>query len=185
MANRGYEIYMYDHTIEKLPYENPAFHWFKKGIAGNDKPKENLYSLASLIKANGHENKTGMILKMDVEGAEYEFLETVTPEVLKQFDQLTFEFHMINVPKYFKRILTTFEKLNRTHQLIHAHQNNAGVFVNVKGKKFPDLLELTYVLRDKYNFAYEYDPCYPLDIDTSNVYNADFYLDYWNRPVQI
>ena len=34
MASYGYEVYMYDHTIDALPYVKGAFHFFKKGIAG-------------------------------------------------------------------------------------------------------------------------------------------------------
>ena len=34
MARRGYNIFMYDMTIDKLPYENEKFHFFKEGIGG-------------------------------------------------------------------------------------------------------------------------------------------------------
>ena len=33
MASRGYDFFMYDHTIDRLPEENPRFHWSKLGIA--------------------------------------------------------------------------------------------------------------------------------------------------------
>lgn len=29
LADRGIDVYMYDHTINSLPYENPKFHWKK------------------------------------------------------------------------------------------------------------------------------------------------------------
>ena len=186
MVNRGYQIYMYDHTINKLPEENPAFHWFKKGIADFDKPDENLYSLATLIKNNGHENNTGMTLKMDVEGAEYDFFETVTPEILKQFDQIVFELHEINNPTFYARIQSSLKKINKTHQLIHLHLNNCGSFINVNGKKFPNAIENTYVLREKYNFDYDYDVKLPIELDKPNnieIFDPD--LGYWNRPVKI
>ena len=34
LADRGIDIYMYDHTNTKLPYENEKFHWKKIGIGG-------------------------------------------------------------------------------------------------------------------------------------------------------
>ena len=37
-----------------------------------------------------------MILKMDVEGAEWDFLDTVDTKTLKQFDQIVFEYHELN-----------------------------------------------------------------------------------------
>ena len=34
MAEAGYDVYMYDHTIRKCPEENSRFHWKKIGIGG-------------------------------------------------------------------------------------------------------------------------------------------------------
>lgn len=34
MVDKGYEVFMYDHTIDKLPFEKKGFHWFKIGICG-------------------------------------------------------------------------------------------------------------------------------------------------------
>jgi len=35
LADRGIDVYMYDHTINSLPYNNTKFHWKKIGITGN------------------------------------------------------------------------------------------------------------------------------------------------------
>ena len=32
LADRNIDVFMYDHTIEKLPFSNPKFHWKKIGI---------------------------------------------------------------------------------------------------------------------------------------------------------
>lgn len=34
MANDGYDVYMYDHTIKKCPEKNSKFHWKKIGVGG-------------------------------------------------------------------------------------------------------------------------------------------------------
>ena len=36
MAELGYNIWQYDHTINALPYERKEFHWFKEGVSGED-----------------------------------------------------------------------------------------------------------------------------------------------------
>ena len=70
MANRGYEIYMYDHTIKMLPEERKEFHWKKKGMADSvDYDNEIFGTISDFIKENGHAAQNNMILKMDVEGA--------------------------------------------------------------------------------------------------------------------
>ena len=32
LADKNIDVYMYDHTIEKLPFSNLKFHWKKVGI---------------------------------------------------------------------------------------------------------------------------------------------------------
>ena len=62
---------MYDHIINKLPYNNEKFHWKKIGIAGNAEKNYQLKTLEDLIVENGHSNEYNMILKIDVEEAEF------------------------------------------------------------------------------------------------------------------
>ena len=42
-------IYMYDHIINSLPYNNPKFHWKKIGICGKKRYYKNLKDLETLI----------------------------------------------------------------------------------------------------------------------------------------
>ena len=53
LADRGIDIFMYDHTIKSLPYNNHKFHWKKIGLRGK-KPYPNLKDLEALILENGH-----------------------------------------------------------------------------------------------------------------------------------
>ena len=94
-ASRGCEVFMYDHTIDTLPEENPHFHRAKLGIADGITRDSRLKTLDELIAINHHEDERSMILKMDVEGAEWGFLERVSSETLSQFSQMSFEFHNI------------------------------------------------------------------------------------------
>jgi hypothetical protein len=32
LTDRGIDVFMYDHSIKKLPYNKPRFHWLKIGI---------------------------------------------------------------------------------------------------------------------------------------------------------
>ena len=34
LADKGIDVFMYDHTINSLPYQNPKFHWKKLGLCG-------------------------------------------------------------------------------------------------------------------------------------------------------
>ena len=62
MASRGYDVFMYDHTIDGLPEQNARFHWSKLGISDGTTNDERLKTLEELISHNGHEGKRDMIL---------------------------------------------------------------------------------------------------------------------------
>ena len=49
MASRGYDVFMYDHTIVRVPEENIKFHWKKIGISQLDN-SENCKSLKFIIR---------------------------------------------------------------------------------------------------------------------------------------
>ena len=85
LANRGIDVYMYDHTIESLPYENDKFHWRKVGISGKNSKEKNLKTLEELIIENNHANSYNMILKIDVSNWEWDSLINLPDKILKQF----------------------------------------------------------------------------------------------------
>lgn len=186
MAARGYEIFMYDPTIDALPVTHEKFHFFREGIAGFEFKKHSLNTLEHFINVNGHADCDNMILKMDVEGAEWSFLATVASDTLSRFDQMTFEIHDLIAPKdksVMNATLACLSKINRTHSLVHVHANNANPFIIFEDKiLMPNLLELTYVKTANYQLADDADLYLPLPIDEPNI-NArqDIPLGFWNR----
>ncbi len=182
MASRGYDIFMYDHTIDGLPEENQRFHFFREGIADGVTNDDRLKTLEELIQKNHHQDKRNMILKMDVEGAEWGFIENVKPETLAQFEQILFEFHDVVRTDSPERVLSAFRKLNATHKLVHLHANNHQHYVSAGGKNFCNVIEASYVIRDKYRTDDEYDVVLPLGIDNRNcVLFPEIELGRWNE----
>ncbi|MBE5865466.1 MAG: hypothetical protein E7292_04515 [Lachnospiraceae bacterium] len=181
MAERGIHCYMYDHTIAGLPEENAYFHYFKRGIAGEDKPEEAVFSMETLLKSNGDEENHNLILKMDVEGAEWDFLEMTSTEVLAQFAQMTFEWHGMYDVTNCKRVKAVIEKVNKTHQVVWMHGNNYGSLV-VAGKNcMCGELELTFVRKSDYDFkSIRYDIPTPMDM-ANNPHKPDYVLGNWGE----
>lgn len=150
MADKGYDIYMYDHTINSLPCEKDSFHFFKKGISDIAKAYGDLETLGNLIEKNDHLNKKSMILKMDVEGAEYGFLNSTDSGLLMKFDQMVLELHdLLKTDGRIER-LNAIKKLLKTHVPIHIHANNLGGAAYIDQYVFADCIELTLVNRDNY-----------------------------------
>lgn len=166
MAEHGYNVYMYDPTINSIPFERKEFHFFKKGIADRRPYTDDYATLEELLNENGHNETKGMVLKMDVEGAEYGFLKMTDLSTLKQFDQIALELHNICSPENAESVICFLKKMSETHYLIHIHGNNYTDALYVDGKCYPDAIELSYVnknnyeveRRENYSFVYsEYD----------------------------
>jgi len=150
MADRGYEVFMYDHTIDSLPEEHPAFHFQHKGIAGAAEPPD-LDTLEHYVEENHHAGQRHMILKMDVEGAEWKSLLACPAEVLQSFDQIVLELHDMVMHEDEDEMLAMLVKLNRTHAVIHLHANNWGNEYELDGHAYADALEVTYANRAVYD----------------------------------
>lgn len=178
MANRKLDVYMYDHTIEDIPEKNPRFHFYKIGLAPHsDGP--NLMSLTDMLRMNGHEHEKDMILKIDIEGAEWDVLCEIDSPILEKFSQIVFELHGLNAMENEDKIRSALSNLNKTHQLVHVHANNYGSFIQIGGMIMPELLEATYVLRSEYSLE---DRCelLPLKEDRINCpYLPDIFLGAW------
>lgn len=92
-----------------------------------------------------------MILKMDVEGAEYESLLAVSDETLLRFDQIVLELHhlkLLGQPRARRRFTRLLKKLNRAFTIFHVHANNHAGYNGltiIEGVVVPNLLELSFV----------------------------------------
>lgn len=186
MAARGYDVFMYDPTIDRLPQNHERFHFFKEGILGIEVKEKSMNTLENFIRLNGHEDKENMILKMDVEGAEWSFLSTVSPELLSKFDQIVFEFHDMLRPKdqsVMNATLACIKKINRTHSLVHLHASNCDSFLILDDKVlFPNVLELTYVKTSNYKLVEDENIFLPISLDApNNKGGPDVPLGFWNK----
>lgn len=178
MADYGYSIYQYDHTIEKLPEENEAFHWQKVGLTGLEETDE-LKRLDTIIRENGHDKYDGMVLKMDIEGYEWDLLNTCNSGTLKQFDQIVMEIHSLNDVCNFDKIITGLEKLTATHAVVHVHGNNYR-YASFCGEMItPDVLEITLVKKSLYNLQVQSNVCTDIIDQVNRPNSQDIWMGKW------
>lgn len=121
-----------------------------------------------------------MILKVDIEGAEYDVFANLDDAILKKFRQIVIEFHKLTDPSMKEKITTAVSNLNKTHQLVHIHANNWGHYSLCAGKLLPELLECTYVNKDNYQFV-DNTRSFPTILDQpNNIRRPDVFLGRWN-----
>lgn len=181
-ADRDADVYMYDHTIDGVE-KNGRFHWKDKGICGSEQKtdRDKLMTLDEMLKDNGHTECDHMILKMDVEGAEWDVLCSLPEDILMKFDQIVMELHGMLDLSLKDKIKYGLWAVNRTHQLVHVHGNNVGnVLVLDDDFVLPDLIEVTYVRRDMYKLIPS-KRFFPTSLDVRSVpIFPEISLGYWD-----
>jgi hypothetical protein len=170
MADSGIEIWQYDHTLASPPMPHPRCHFQSVGLAASPSDDGTLRTLESLVEENGHARRSDLILKMDIEGGEWDMLAVMPTKLLEQFSQIVIEFHrlrQLNEADRIWRILEVLTHLHRTHQPVHVHANNWSRLVTISGITLPNVVEMTYARRSDHTFV----PChriFPTALDFAN-----------------
>lgn len=147
---------------------------------GRKSENDNLITLKEMLRQNGHEECRGMVLKMDVEGAEWEALCSMDEQIFLQFDQIVIELHELLNLNLKDKILKSLKKLNDIYAVVHLHGNNSNAVEFCGELITPNVLEATLVRRDKYEFV-ESQIILPRIIDRSCVECfPDIKLGCWN-----
>ena len=174
VANAGYQVYQYDHTIKGLPKEHPSFHWEKTGLTGNSETDDKK-NLTTLLMKNGHADKSGMLLKMDIEKDEWAVFANMDLKLLEKFDQITIEMHDLEMCNR-ELIIKALENLSTTHIAIHKHANNYGRLTYCGNLILPETIEITYIKKGSFEVKANENI---LPEDGLDIANFTFIEDYW------
>ncbi len=144
MAELCKEVWMFDHTIEEPVDLRQNMKFFKKGLS--NKSHENFVTLEEIF--HRIPDSTEVILKIDIEGDEWDVLHDVETCYLDKCKQIVLELHGIHnmVSEYqFKKVINSLKKLSISHSLRNIHVNNWAKFELVNGIPLPDVIEVTYL----------------------------------------
>ena len=164
LADRGIDVFMYDHTINSLPYENPKFHWKKIGLCGMRNQYYNMKNLEELIAENGHINEKNMILKMDIEHWEFESIIDLKEDTLNQFKYILVEYHFKDETEFKSDNLyyNVLKKISKTHQSFYARCNgDRGHIVQFGINRICYIIEVCYIIKKDNTFKKD-EAVYPL-----------------------
>ncbi|CAO4144770.1 hypothetical protein LPLAFNJD_LOCUS1775 [Methylorubrum aminovorans] len=147
VAQRGHDVYMFDHTIGMLNLSNKKMHFYPHGVGPNDIPEQNIFSIKTYLDRHAPQAQD-IILKMDVEGAEWDVLEHIDDDTLQRFSQVTMEVHDLDRldNDYFRRrFVKVMRKLNENFTIFHVHGNNYVDLKIISGFPICPVLELSFV----------------------------------------
>lgn len=118
----GVPVHQYDCFDPNRPVCNIGRFVFHAECVGDRKETvdgRTFDTLANQIASNGDRGKR-IIVKLDVEGAEWDVLMGTPDDVLARIDQLPMELHGVNE----QRFVVVVRKLKRTFHLVNLHFNN-------------------------------------------------------------
>lgn len=170
MAERGAQIYQYDHTVENAPADHPRFRHFRIGITHDHSLAPYFKRIDALIDENGHSDRDDMVLKIDIEGHEWDSLDALDPAVFARFRQIVAEFHgmrLLNIESFRQRARRVFSKLRQAHEVIHVHGNNFAGMTIIEGIPIADCVELSFASRRYYSFVPSFE-IFPGELDCAN-----------------
>lgn len=174
MASMGIEIHQFDHTVEPPPgvEGNPLLHFNRCGIAAENDPANRMRAIKEILATDLAAHPGDLILKIDIDGHEWEVFDGMPDEVLKRFRQICVEIHNpLARPAQRgcrRRNLRVLGRLHRLFAPVHLHANNAGPVREICGMSVPKLLEITYLRRDGQDYSESRD-LFPGPLDVPNV----------------
>jgi hypothetical protein len=170
-------VHGYDHTIDGVHTNYPdLFTLYKKGISGTTEA-----DTANFLQHYKDLNLSDkVLLKVDVEGCEYEWLEnTNIAELASLITGTVIEFHYLANHEYRERFIRVVTELNNYFYLCHVHGNNCGgqfLYVhNGKEVLVPEVLELTFINKQLATFIELDSSSYPGSLDAPNNYTLPDY----------
>ncbi|MGL5168959.1 MAG: hypothetical protein ACRC9K_24020 [Afipia sp.] len=182
VAGRGIVVHQYDHTINAPPstHLNSLFHQERISSVETD-GCETLHG--SLKKLNA--DKGRVILKIDIEGDEWQIFEHAAQATLDHLSQIVCEFHSFGLivnNRYFPSMKLALEKLNQAFAVVHVHANNSAPWLQLGGVSLPSVLEVTYANRSRYTFEPSQE-LFPTKLDRPNFAGyPDHYLGNFRWP---
>lgn len=174
LANLGKHVYLYDGSVNTFWDHRPEFHFKSEYV--------NSGNILTHIDENGHKDITNIVLKMDIEGSEYETFNNINPSIFSHFNQIGIEIHNLvwqnRAPEDIFKLLS---KLNQYYYIVHVHGNNCSAAV-VDG--LPDVLELAYIRKDVFDSRWPVNklvkPCPIEGLDYPNNGNSpEIHMNWW------
>ena len=183
----GIKSFMADGSVAAAPFADDNFHFTKKFLGV--RTAGDFITLSDWMDSTlaGGGDDRGMILQMDIEGAEYDVLTFESTAILGRFSAMIIEFHGLEQFFDWRFLHTTsiiFEKLYRNFSICHVHPNNCCGVTSLNSIDLPNTIEVSFLRHDLVDqFKSAATPLLPHRLDRKNVSdNDDIHMpDIWYK----
>jgi hypothetical protein len=165
IANRGIPVEQFDYSVTQAPSRHPLLRFHQLMISSKNSPTT--ATLPDLVARHSESDESDLILKVDIEGAEWEVFDSASEMTLSKFSQIICEFHglsRLRRPDFRARVRRVLEKLDRVFAPVHVHANNYGGLSILANIPVPRHLEISFANRLRYDFA-DCEETFPTPLD--------------------
>ena len=122
---------------------------------------------------NGHTQEQNMILKIDVESAEWNSLNDLPENILTQFKYILIEYHFRNKTDG-QLYYNVIKKLSKNHQPFYLRCHSRYKLRNFGNNRICRTLEVSYVIKKDHTFTAD-DEIYPIyELDYTRPQNINY-----------
>ena len=150
-AQFGIRSFMCD-TLDQKPQDLTDFQEFTDGWVGPYSDGNRFISLSDWVKSSSR-SKGDLILQMDIEGAEFQTLLSLSTPELQRFRIIVIEIHFLEALKNrwaFEMIYRPFfTRLFDLYDVVHLHPNNCCGTWSIGRFRYPRIVELTLHRKDR------------------------------------
>jgi hypothetical protein len=150
LASYLHHGHLFDASIEQPSLLPKNFIFHKKHIGSFSSGE--VVALKDIIRRTAGQ----IILKLDVEGSEYQVLDSLENSDLDRCPIIVCEFHNMRQRLGEKNTLfRVFEKILESHQIVWTGANNASHFYFLQGRRYPNVFECVFVKKSWCHNNYE------------------------------
>lgn len=175
------DVHQFDHTVSGPPVADERFHFHRRQIAA--RASEHTDDIKSMIERTSTADGK-LVLKMDIEGGEWEVFDAAQVDDFARVAQVVVEFHgMSNTANdaWRARATRAIGKLRSVFEVVHVHGNNWATLRVIANVPVPDTIEVTLVNRSMYQFR-ELADVFPTSLDRpNNKRRPDIFLGPWRH----
>lgn len=169
-ADRHMDVFLADGSVTGPACAHPRFRFVRKFLGAVD--DDETTTLPSWMASHAENQQGELLLKLDIEGGEYEVLLAAPEALLARCRVVVVEFHQLDLlwsAPFFRIASRAIGKLVSTHACVHIHPNNHDGVLRHRGLDIPPTMEFTFLRRDRLpaDPAWRADFPHPLDRDNA------------------
>lgn len=170
----GIQSFVCDDWSE-TPENNGSIAGFKKCLIGYDPNQSGTMTLNQWVLDSlaARPAVGSLLLQMDIEGGEYQFLVNESTENLSLFKYIIIEFHylyLLHNPVASRIIHAAFDKIYESHIPVHAHPNDHTIYGSIEDMPMAHCLGITFELRSQgCQYTCVEDALMPHPLDQPNI----------------